>query len=338
VENEAPVAQQQTDTGTQDGTQQGQGQTPAPPDPCICGDCDPGSIDDLTCSAKRYQTQSEIITTSLETITKYRADFTTARTQYQAALDANRAEVGTTRELLDSVINETLLCHVKGQKRECLDQALKQVIECVRKCGGAPGCCAQPCTFDPNRGQQGAAELKGRIEQYRRDVAASATCFEGVLAHISELPTRVGERKGEVAAIKQEAESGTTGKDWARLYARAIVAKWELEDDQVYAGFPRADALVDCLCQALTCIMQGWEAIAVLEGIVAELDCKEAASKDRCGKQRGDMVGEIMCRYDRCCEEKGTPTDSGECDDGEPPPKKPCGCEGTHHEGEQTST
>ena len=335
MENEAPVAHPEADTGTQDATQQQP--TSPPPDPCCGGDCDSGAIDDLTCSGKRFQTQAEIIASSLEAITKHREDFSTARSKYQAALDAATAEVSAARKVLGTVIKETLLCHVKGHSLECLDQGLVNAIACVRKCGGAGGCCAKPCEFDDDPGNETAAALKGRIEQYRRDVAAASACFADVLGQITALPTRVAALKAEVDAIKQEAEGSTEGKDWARLYARAIVARWEFADEQVYVGFPKADALVDCLCLSLTCIMKGWEAIAVLEGAVAEMDCKAEAAAERCRKRRADMVGEVMCHYDRCCEDKPSDPKSDDCDDN-PPPKKDCGCEGHDHAGEQTQS
>jgi hypothetical protein len=330
-------ARPETESGSYETPEPGP-EPPEEPDPCGCGgDCDPGAIDDLACSAKRYEKQAEIIKASLEKVTKYRDDYATARTRYQEARDAAAADVAAVSDQLADVL-KAVRCQLKDHQQECLDDGLDKVVACIRSCAGDTGCCVGTCTFDPEPGDDAAAALRGRIEQYRRDVERAEKCFTKVIAEITELPKRVTSLKDNVAALAEEA-AGTGPKNWALLYARAIAAQWQLKPAQLYAGFDTVNDLVDCLCQALTCIMQGWEAIAVLEGIVAELDCKAEAAADACQKRQDDLVGEVMRHYDRCCKDKGTPPDPkpDDYDDGHPP-KEPCGCEGHHHDGEQSQS
>jgi hypothetical protein len=330
VDTEAPVAQPETQTGTHQ-------EPPPEEDPCDCctGDCDPGAIEDLACSAKRFQKQAEVVTASLEQITKFRDKFATARASYQAAKDASTADVTAAKKQLEDVLGQ-LRCRLADDTEECLDHALEKVVACIRKCAGEPGCCVGPCEFDADPGTDTAPALMGRIEQYRRDVDQSAKCFDHLIEEITALPKRATALKDEVASIADDACSEQSPKDWVQLYARAVVAEWKLKDAQLYQGFPTVNDFVDCLCQALMCVLKGWEAIALLEGVAAELDCKADAAEAACKKKQDDMVGEVLSCYDRCCTDKGDPPPPDDCDD-EPPKKKPCGCGGHHHDGEQTS-
>jgi hypothetical protein len=298
----------------------------APPSndkPKPCGDCDLGAIEDLACSAKRFQKQADVAKESLEKIPGYQTQFGTARSDYQAARDAVQADVAAAKKQLEDVLGQ-LKCRLDDDKEHCLEEALDKVIAAIRECAGVPGCCAGPCEFDADPGDDTAAALSGRIEQYRRDVKKSMDCFETLIAEQTELKTRATKIKADVAAIATDLAADVPGKDWARLYARALVAQWQLRPAQLWKGFPTVNDYVDCLCTALTCALKGWEAIAILEGIKAEMDCKAEAAAAACVKKQQDIVGEVMREYVCCC-----PPDD---DNGDYPPKDKDDCGNHKHD------
>ena len=286
----------------------------APPsngDPC--SDCDLERIEELACSAKRFQKQADVSKESLEQVTGFKTKFGTARNDYQKARDAAQADVTAARTQLEDVLGQ-LRCRLDDDKEECLDDALDTVVDAIRKCAGTPGCCVGTCDFDPEPGSDNAATLAGRIEQYRREVKKASDCFASLIAEQAEVPKRAKSLKDAVAAIAAEVAADNPAKDWARLYARALVAAWQLKPAQLWKGLPTVNAYVDCLCAALTCALKGWEAIAKLEGVKAELDCKEDAKKDACEKKQQNIIDEVMREYVCKCppdEDDGCPPHEG---------------------------
>ena len=280
--------------------------TQAPPADETCSDCDLEAIEDLACSVKRFQRQAEVAGESLTALTEARTKFGTARADYQAARDAARADVRTAKTQLADVL-ETLRCKIDDKDEECVEKAFKKVIARIRECAGDPKCCAGPGDFDKTWDEgQPLSALAGRIEQYRKDVAVSMDCFAALIKEQADLPARAAAIKAEVASIASDLAADDPDKDLVRLYGRALVARWQLKPKQLWKGYATVNDYVDCLCQALTNAMQGWEAIAILEGIKAELDCKAEAASTACAKLQSDIVAEVYAEYIRCCPPDGS--------------------------------
>jgi hypothetical protein len=299
--------------------------TQAPPTDEPCSDCDLGAIEDLACNVKRFQRQAEVASESLTALTEARTKFATARADYQAARDAARGDVRTAKTQLADVL-ETLRCKIDDQDEDCVEKAVKKVVARIRECTGKPQCCSGPGDFDKTwDGSQPLSALAARIAQYRQDVGVSMDCFTALIQEQADLPARAAAIKAEVASIASDLAADDPDKDLARLYARALVARWHLKPKQLWKGYATVNDYVDCLCQSLTNAMTGWEAIAILEGIKAELDCKAEAAATACAKLQTDIVAEVYAEYIRCCPPDG-PDGSGGSDDSD----SDCDC-GHHH-------
>lgn len=294
--------------------------TPSTDEPCV--DCDLRAVGDLACSAKRFQKQADVANASLEQMTAFTTRFETAREDYQKARDAAQADVTAAKVQLDDILGQ-LRCRLDDDREQCLEEALKRVIASIRACTPTSGCCAGPCEFDATPGDDTAAKLSGRIEGYIRDVKKSTDCFESLIAEQTDLPARATKIRADIAAIATDLAADTPAKNYARLYARALVAEWQLKPGQLWKGFATVNDYFDCLCTSLTCALKGWEAVAVLEGIKAEMDCKADAATAACLKKQKDIIGEVMSEYVKCCPPE---------DDGDTPkdPNDDCSC-GHHH-------
>jgi hypothetical protein len=308
-----------------------------PPAEQPCTDCDLGAIEDLACSAKRFQKQADVANSSLVELTQARAKFATARADYQAARDNAQANVRSTKtQLADSL--ETLECKVDKPDRECVNRAFKNVVTAIRACAKEPGCCTGPGEFDPTWDpEEPLSALVGRIEQYRRDVAVSTECFAALVKEQTDLPARAAAIKAEVAKIAKELAADSPDKDLVRLLARALVVQWQLRPIQLWLGYTTVNDYVDCMCASITNAMKGWEAVAILEGIRAELDCKATAAAAACEKKQLDIVAEVMAEYVRCCPPDDPDNGSPEKDSTEHP-KADCGCGHDHHHGQHKDT
>jgi hypothetical protein len=294
---------------------------PPPPDES-CGGCDLGAIEDLSCNVKRFQRQAEVAAESLTILTDARAKFGTARADYQAARDATQADVRDAKTQLDETV-ETLECKIDDSDEECVRRALDKVITAIRECAGEPGCCAGPDDFDSawECDQEPLSALAGRIDQYRKDVAVSTDCFAALIKEQADLPARAASIKAEVASIAADLCADGNAKDLVRLYVRALVAKWQLKPKQLWKGYNTVNDYVDCLCTSLTNAMHGWEAIAILEGIRAECECKATGKAAACEKKQGDIVAEVLAEYIRCCPPDDPGGSNGDDD---------CGCGHNH--------
>lgn len=282
-------------------------ETAAPADKS-CSDCDLGEIESLACSAERFQKQADIAKESLAQMQDFKTKFATARSDYQKVRDAVMPDVDWSRSQLDELL-ETLRCKLSDEKEQCLEDALEKVAEAVKKCS-TTGCCAGPCEFSSEVGEgESVAQLTGRIDQYKRDVAVSTECFDTLITEQTALKERVARIRKTVTELAAEL-CAEGSHDHARLYARALVAQWELRTAQLWRGFPTVNDYVDCLCRSLTCTLSGWEAIAVLEGIRVERDCKARAAATACQRKRDQMDDEVYCEYVRTCgdqEDDGCP-------------------------------
>jgi hypothetical protein len=277
------------------------------------------SVEGLACVAKRFEKQSEVAKESFEKLAEYKAKFDTARADYQKARDDVAADVEAAREKLAELIKD-IECKLDDTKEQCVKDALHTVKCQIKDCRRPAGCCAGPCDFTGVSPTESLEDLAARIVKYRADVAESEKCFDTLIAHISAIPTWVEALKGEVDAIAAQLTAEAPRKEWDRLYARALIAAWKLQDAQLWKGYPTVNAFIDCLCKALECAAKGWEKIVELEGAKAERDCKKDADEKACERKQADMLGEVMKEYVKSCPQPA-PDPNGE--DGD---ESDCGC------------
>ena len=305
---------------TQDGTQ-----TTEP-----CADCTPESVEGLDCIAKRFAKQSEVAGQHFPRLADFKVQFDTARKDYQDARDAVAADLESlTKKLAE--LEKDVECKLADDKEHCVKKSLRKVKYEIKECSGQTGCCAGPCEFPSASSAPSVEELAGLIAKYTRDVAISEKCFGDLIKEKTEIGTRVTALKTEVDAIAAEVAADKAGKDWARLYARVLIAKWRLSGDQLWLGHS-VNSYVDCLCQALDCAGKGWERIVELEGAKAELECRENAAREACKAKKDNILGEVMKEYDKCCPPAGSDSngngDGDDDDDEDDDPDCDCGKHG----------
>lgn len=279
-------------------------------EPC---DCTPESVEGLDCIAKRFARQSEVAGANFPRLAGYKVQFDTARDDYQKARDAVAADLAAiTKKLAE--LKKDVECKLPDEKESCVKKALHKVKREIRECSEQNGCCAGPCEFPPAPSEPTVESLAGLIAKYSRDVAVSEKCFTDLVKEKTEIGTRVAAIKAEVDAIAAAVTADSSSKDWARLYARVLIAEWRMLPRQLWLGYATVNDYVDCLCQALDCAGQGWERIVELEGAKAELECREDAARAACERKKKDILGEVMKEYVKCCP---APPSASDDDNGE---------------------
>ena len=113
------------------------------------------------------------------------------------------------------------------------------------------------------------------------------------------LPARVKALQDEIEAISKAAADGS----WepAKLYAAVLVARRHLKD--VWRGFADVNEYMECLCQALTCMIKGHAAIGELTRQDAVNQCHRESWKAACEHLEQNTVEEVLAEYLRVCGE-----------------------------------
>lgn len=285
-----------------------------------CGTCDAG---DLACSTKRFTRQAVVAEESTTALAGLTEKYDQALAAYTEARTSVQADVKATKDLLKH-LRDSLKCLLSDEDRKCLKESFKKVIAAIDQCKGRGGCCVGNCDFDGTAGgDETASGLAGRIDQYRRDTQKNTDCFTKLITHPQVVPAEVAAIKAEVAAI-DTAVRAEGDKDVALLYARVLVARSRLDAERLWQGFANVGSYMECLCKALQCSYQGWEAIILLEGLKAEKDCQDEAKVTACTKLQTDILENLMCEYDKCRPK----VSSGDNDDD-------CGC--GHHDSHKPS-
>ncbi|MFJ3204914.1 hypothetical protein [Streptomyces sp. NPDC086989] len=292
-----------------------------PPAGTGTGGCDPGAVDALACIAAGIQRRAEVTQEHLPQLREFQDKFNSARTEYTKARLAARTDLDEAAATLAEV-REQIRCRVTHEQRHCLQQAVDEVFEDIRRCTGGWGCCVDDCgcAFDDTVGPDDTvATLSARIARYTADTLAAAACFTGLDGELTALPERAAKIKTDAAQLLADVCDAVLGKDVVRLYARLLVLLRRITE--AWRGFATVSAFVDCLCRALLCVLRGWQAIAVLEGARAELLCKEETRRKACERKQRETVEEVMAEYARLCPPcSAQPEGTGEEDPyGEPP-------------------
>ena len=113
------------------------------------------------------------------------------------------------------------------------------------------------------------------------------------------LPARVKALQDEIAEITKAAGDGS----WepAKLYAAVLVARRHLKN--VWRGFADVNEYMECLCQALTCMIKGHAAIGELIRQQAVNQCYRDTWKTACEHLAQNTVEEVLAEYLRVCAE-----------------------------------
>lgn len=305
-----------------------------PPPPTGTVGCEAG-VDDIKCVAEGDRAKSLYHDT-------FGTDLAQAKIDYEATRRDYRAEQRDAAPIVQALENEIrhlverIKCQIE-QKRvwKCLDDAFSSVRDEIRCCPSPSLCCDNPCDFplDDIEGNTGIG-LAVLIQQYQERTDAAKKCFTDLRGEPAALKARVLAAKMEVASITTDLGGDRATVDLKRLYARALVVRWQIKI--IWGPFGQVQKFVDCLCQALTCWTQGCHAVYQLTGAKAVAECKERAKQERCNKLRAETVEQVLAAYDRLCAEPEC-TDEPSHDDDEYPgdgaddAQDDCDCEHHNH-------
>lgn len=293
------------------------GQGPDKPKGDGCG-CDPSTLDDLKCETKGLQAQSAYLQQFAGPSDTRRDKFDKVRQLYIAARAKATPDVKDIRGQAQHIKSqlECLIPDDDGRRKKCLQDALKDVLAELAKCGVGTGCCVkeEDCDISVPDGEEGggdsqdAGSLRKRLAEIQAVTVAAEDCFDRLVDEPAQIPVRVQELKARVAALATDVAGDVTKLDLDRAYARYLVAWHDLDD--IWLGFADTNAFYDCVCTALSCALRGRQALGVLTHHIAVEDCKKQAKEDACDllKDKENVVNEVVAICHRRC----TPKTEGE--------------------------
>ncbi|MGH4024785.1 MAG: hypothetical protein ACRDRV_09390 [Pseudonocardiaceae bacterium] len=265
-----------------------------------CSDCDPELLDDLKCKAKGVEAQAAYNAAHMEALAQARTKFEGARSAYSTARSAASILVKDVGNQLNHLIDQ-LKCLINDPSViERIDCAYGRIKERLAACGGKSGCYFHDeCDFDDLVRDCDPESVPKHVANIERRTKEAEDCFNDLIQEPTKLPERVAKLQAEVADISSKTGGDPAKTDFKRLYAAALVARQHLKD--VWRGFADVNAYVDCLCHALTCILKGHTAIAILMGKAAVHKCQQQAIEEACTRLRENTVDEVMAEYLRIC-------------------------------------
>jgi hypothetical protein len=274
-----------------------------------CTTCDLGALDDLHCRAEALEKQSSLATEYQAKLEERRPKLADAREAYTTARKAAEAAVVVIDTQLDH-IREQLDCLLKDIDLDCLLDSWTEVQEILESCPGPPsGCCADPdCHFDDRLEGSDEKDLTARIAEIEKKVAASEACFDSLILEPTDIPTRVSTLGADVTQLGTDVCDATKDTGRERLYIRMLVLQGRR--DNLWKGFDDANDFYECLCQALTCAVEGRQVLITLYGALVTMTCQETKETERCASLRDDLVDETWALYVRRC--KGQPCPDGQ--------------------------
>ncbi|MGO4362960.1 hypothetical protein AB4Y83_19840 [Terrabacter sp. RAF57] len=281
-----------------------------------CTTCDLGDVGAIACKAKRYAKQAEVMTQVAADLDGYKKKFDGVCQTLSDAWAATGAEIDGTRKALDDLKRKFDCEKPDPGMVTCLEKAAQEAFQAVDACRPSTGCCVGNCEFSNEVGEDDDATTIGsRIDAYRRDTTANVACFLSLLDEVKTRDDQVAKIKVEVTALAAEWPT-VDDKTRPKWHARWLIANHGLELSRLGHGFATAAAYRDCLCKALQCIAAGWDKIAVLEGVRAELVCLEEAATAECERKTTGVLVTILDAYECCMDDAGSPT--------QPPPPEDC--------------
>lgn len=280
------------------------GGTPPPPAedleliaPRECPDCSPEALDPLRCRAEGVKQQAAYDEQHKDgpSPDQYEA----ARLQYGKARHDATPAVAKIREQLAQVTDKLRCLIDDSEVVECLDEAWYDVRRRLEACHPQLGCCVDDeGDFDTDVSGCGIETLKARIAEYEHRTEAAEKCFAALLKEPGNLTKRVSDLEAEVSGIDKDI-CDEESADRKMLYARALVARWHLEE--VWWGFDHPHDYVDCVCLALRISLRGRAALSRLTGELAVRTCLIQAREGRCKTLREKIAEAIIEEYVRRC-------------------------------------
>jgi hypothetical protein len=303
--------------------------------------CDPSySIDERKCRDQGLTAQLDYTKTHAEALEAARDAYTQARTDYREKRHEAALKVQDMKHNVKHLL-ERIRCLIEQDRVvRCLDEAFCEVEGQLDCCEGTPGCCVEAFEFDAVP-PESYKKLVRRIEWYQVEVDKAKACFEALSVEPAKLTERVAAAKVDVDAIVAALADDAAKVDLKKQYAGALVINRRLA--RIWNGYPDNSAYVDCLCLALTTWSAGVEAVSLLVGAKAVLDCRRTSAEEWCTKLTAAPVAEILAVYDRICgSDKPCSSDTSE----QPPDPEPpegnhpddCGCGHRGHKPEPEAT
>jgi hypothetical protein len=281
----------------------GKDSTPEQNDPSTgCAPCDLSEIENLSCTAKKFARQAEVmneITGKLET---WKGQYEAARQKYADATAAAGADLAAVREVLDALA-EQLRCRLRDDQKSCLEQACQEVFADLDACAGPRGC-QSPCDGSEDGSlitSDDLAKLTAEIERRRRNLTESADYFVKLVAEPDDITRQAAELKAEAVKLASDVAAGGDSEKVIRWYARWLILDTAATPERLGSGFASTSAYLECLCDLLRCLVSGWAFLAQLEGRKAELDCQLKAQQDACDRKRTDTLQAVLDAYESCC-------------------------------------
>ncbi len=260
------------------------------------------SLDDLRCRAQGIQEQAQYHQEQTTALDKARDGYDKARAAYNTARSTAEQPVKEARERLEACVPR-VTCRIDESDLQCLGRAYQRVADRLRRCGDAGGCCTEDdCDYDDDVRRCEPEDVAGLIEDVRQRTEEATACFNDLIKEPDPaLPARVAAVRVEVEAIEAAVDAGTT--EPIELYSRILVARRHLK--AVWRGFPTVNDYMDCLRDALTCMIKGHAAIGELKRKAAVAACHRTAWQQACQRLASDTVAEVLAEYIRLCKEDG---------------------------------
>jgi hypothetical protein len=265
--------------------------------PRECPDCRPEALDPLRCRAKGVKQQAAYDE-------QYKDgpnpdQYETARLQYGKARHDATPAVAKIREQLAQATDKLRCLIDDSEIIECLDEAWHDVERRLEVCNPQLGCCVdEEGDFDTDVSGCGIETLKARIAEYEHRTEAAEKCFATLLKEPGELTKRVLDLEAEVTGIDKDI-CDEESADRTMVYARALVARWHLEE--VWWGYDHPHDYVDCVCLALRISLRGRAALSRLTGELAVRTCLIETRAGRCKALREKIAEAIIEEYVRRC-------------------------------------
>jgi hypothetical protein len=265
--------------------------------------CDPRTLDDVKCDAKGLQEQSAYLQQFVTPSDARRDKFNKVRQLYIDARAAAAPQVKDIRSQAQHVKSqlECLIPDEDGSRKKCLQDALKDVLAELAKCGVGTGCCVKDgdCDVSVPGGEAGegssadtGGDLRKRFAEIEAQTVRAEACFDRLADEPKQIPARVQELGARVTALAAEVGGDVTKLDLDRAYARYLVAWRDLED--IWLGFADTNAFYDCVCTALSCALRGRQALGVLTHHIAVDDCRQQARADACELLKENVANEVV--------------------------------------------
>jgi hypothetical protein len=281
-----------------------------------CADCDPDLIDELACQAEGIQAQATYNNQTQADLKTASDSYSTTRAAYRTARATAAVDVQDLRHQVKQYA-DSIRCKIKQERVvECLDEAFEHICRRLETCGVGGGCCStDDCDYDKTC-PDSYDELVSRIADYTDRLEHEKSCFNTLIGEPEELPKRVAAAKKEIEDIDAALKGDQATLDLKRQYAAALVAQRHLKWDMIWNGFRHTQDYIDCLCRALTCWTKANDAISVLTGCQAVMDCQQRAREKCCDDLRTKTVDEVLLKYERICgSERCKDTDPGSTDE-----------------------